>query len=139
MLYNAGDLRERGLVRPPLHVQSVMGIPNALPARERVLDFPIAELQDQLPGATWTAAATGRNQLVANRWALARGGHFRTGLEDNIYFERGRLAQSNAELVERVDALCGEYDRRPATPAAARSLPGLEPVQAIPGQAIPDN
>ncbi|WP_119459244.1 3-keto-5-aminohexanoate cleavage protein [Rhodospirillaceae bacterium SYSU D60014] len=136
MLYNARDLVERGLVRPPLHVQFVMGIPNALPAREQVLDFLISELEDQLPGATWTAAATGRSQLVANRWALARGGHVRTGLEDNIYFERGRLAQSNAELVARVAALCGEYDRRPATPAEARSLLGLQPVQSVPGQPV---
>lgn len=128
MLYNARDLVDRALLRAPAHVQFVMGIRNALPARERTLDFLIEELTDQLPGATWTAAATGRNQLVANRWALSRGGHVRTGLEDNIYFERGRLAESNAELVARVADLCGRYDRHPATPAEARGLLGLRPV-----------
>jgi uncharacterized protein (DUF849 family) len=127
MLYNARTLVDRGLLKPPAHVQFVMGIPNALPARERLLDFLIEELEDQLPGATWTAAAIGRHQLAANHWALKRGGHARTGLEDNIYFDKGRLAASNAELVKRVADLCGAYDRHPASPAEARRLLGLRP------------
>ena len=127
MLYNARTLVDRGLLKAPVHVQFVMGIPNALPARERLLDFMIEELEDQLPGATWTAAAIGRHQLVANHWALKRGGHARTGLEDNVYFDKGRLAASNAELVKRVADLCGAYDRHPATPAEARQLLGLRP------------
>ncbi|HTO81395.1 MAG TPA: 3-keto-5-aminohexanoate cleavage protein [Methylomirabilota bacterium] len=125
MLYNARTLADRGLLKTPAHVQFVMGIPNALPARERLLDFLVDELADVLPGATWTAAAIGRHQLDANHWALKRGGHARTGLEDNIYFDKGRLAASNAELVKRVADLCGQYDRHPATPAEARGLLGL--------------
>ena len=125
MLYNARALVERGLIAPPAHVQFVLGIPNALPARERTLDFLIEELGELLPGATWTAAGIGRHQLTVNRWALARGGHVRTGLEDNIHFERGRLAASNAELVRRVAELCAEHGRRPASPAEARALLGL--------------
>lgn len=127
MLYNAKDLVDRDLLKPPVHVQFVMGIPNALPAREKTLDFLVSELAELLPGATWTAAAIGRHQLTANHWALARGGHARTGLEDNVYFEKGRLARSNAELVARVAELCGTYDRRAATPAEARRLLGLRP------------
>ena len=127
MLYNARTLVDRGLLKAPAHVQFVMGIPDALPARERMLDFLIEELPDQLPGATWTAAAIGRHQLIVNHWALARGGHARTGLEDNVYFDKGRLAASNAELVRRVADLCGAYDRHPATTAEARQLLGLRP------------
>lgn len=125
MLYAAADLVRRGLLIPPPHVQLVMGIKNALPARETLVDAFVSELADVLPGATWTCAATGRFQLAANRWALARGGHVRTGLEDNIYFEKGRLAASNAELVSRAAALCGEYGRHPASPAETRKLLGL--------------
>lgn len=125
MLYNAKDLVDRGLLKAPVHVQFVMGIPNALPARERTLDFLVEELTSLLPGATWTAAAIGRHQLTANHWALARGGHARTGLEDNVYFEKGRLAASNAELVARVAEISAQYGRRPATPAEARRLLGL--------------
>jgi uncharacterized protein (DUF849 family) len=127
MLYNARALVDRGLLKAPVHVQFVMGIPGALPAREQVLDFLIAELGEFLPGATWTAAATGRHQLEANRWALAKGGHLRTGLEDNIYYAKGRLAASNAELVARAADLCAEMGRPPASPAEARNLLGLRP------------
>jgi uncharacterized protein (DUF849 family) len=127
MLYNAKDMVDRGLLKAPVHVQFVMGIPNALPARERTLDFLVEELDSLLPDATWTAAAIGRHQLTANHWALARGGHARTGLEDNVYFEKGRLAASNAELVARVAEISAQYDRRPATPAEARRLLGLRP------------
>jgi len=130
MLYNARALIDRGLLAAPAHVQFVMGIPGALPVREQVLEFLIAELAEILPGATWTAAGISRHQLTVNRWALARGGHARTGLEDNIYFEKGRLAASNAELVARVADLCAEYDRRPATADEARALLGLRPAQA---------
>lgn len=126
MLYNAKALVDRGLLKSPAHVQFVLGIPGALPAREKIVDFMLEELQELLPDATWTAAAIGRMQLEANHWALKRGGHVRTGLEDNIYFEKGRLAASNAELVKRVADLCGKYDRHPASPAEARQLLGLK-------------
>ena len=68
-----------------------------------------------------------RFQLDVNHWALKRGGHARTGLEDNLYFEKGRLAASNAELVKRVADLCGKYDRHPAGADEARALLGLRP------------
>ncbi len=125
MLYNAKALIERGLLQAPAHVQFVMGIPGALPVREKVLDFLIAELGEVMPGATWTAAAIGRMQLEVNHWALKRGGHVRTGLEDNIYFEKGRLAASNAELVARLAGICAVHDRHPASCAEARRLLGL--------------
>ncbi len=125
MLYNARGLVDRGMLKAPAHVQFVMGIPGALPAREQVLDFLISELAEALPGATWTAAGISRHQAVVNRWALARGGHARTGLEDNIYIAKGELAPSNAALVGQVVGLCAEYGRRPATPAEAREILGL--------------
>jgi 3-keto-5-aminohexanoate cleavage enzyme len=127
MLYATVELLKRGLLMPPPHVQLVMGIKNCLPAREKILDFFLSELAEFIPEATWTCAALGRFQLDANRWSLSRGGHVRTGLEDNIYFEKGRLAKSNAELVARLADLCGEYDRRPATAAEARELLHLAP------------
>lgn len=127
MLYNARVLVDRGLLKDPAHVQFVLGIPGALPAREKIVDFMLEELTELMPRATWTAAAIGRQQLEANHWALKRGGHVRTGLEDNIYYEKGRLAASNAELVKRVADLCGRYDRHPATAAEARAILGLRP------------
>ncbi|MCR9220122.1 MAG: 3-keto-5-aminohexanoate cleavage protein [Alphaproteobacteria bacterium] len=127
MLYTAVTLAERGLIAAPLHVQFVLGLKNALPARRETLLFLIEELRMLAPDATWTAAGVGRHQLAVNHLALELGGHCRTGLEDNIRFDASRLARSNAELTARVADLCGRYGRRPATPAEARDLLGLAP------------
>jgi 3-keto-5-aminohexanoate cleavage enzyme len=131
MLYKVGDLLARGLLTSPPHIQLVMGIKNALPPREALVDFFTAELRALVPHATWTCMGTGRFQAEANRWALARGGHVRTGFEDNIYISKGKLASSNAELVELTASLCGEYDRRPASPAEARELLRLPSMSAV--------
>ena len=125
MLYNAAKLVADGLLKAPVHVQFVLGIPGALPADREVLDFEIAQLERMLPGATWTAAGIGRHQLTVNEWALELGGHCRTGLEDNLRFDKERLASSNAELVKRVAELTVKFGRSVATPAEARRILGL--------------
>jgi 3-keto-5-aminohexanoate cleavage enzyme len=125
MLYNAAKLVADGLLKAPVHVQFVLGIPGALPADREVLDFELGQLERMLPGATWTAAGIGRHQLAVNEWALELGGHCRTGLEDNVRFDKERLATSNAELVQRVAALVGRFGRSVATPAEARQILGL--------------
>ncbi len=125
MLYNAASLVKRDLLATPAHVQFVLGIPNALPARRSLLEFLISELNDVLPGATWTAAGIARHQYTVNEWCLELGGHCRTGLEDNIKYDRDRLASSNAELVTKIVDIAGEFGRRPATPKEARQLLGL--------------
>ena len=126
MLYSAAALVERSLIKAPVHVQFVMGVPNALPPRREILEFEVAQLSTVMPDATWTAAGVGRGQLEVNHWALEMGGHCRTGLEDNLRFDKSRLAQSNAELVGRVATLCSDYDRHPASPAEARQILGLQ-------------
>lgn len=126
MLYNAVALLERGLLSAPLHVQFVLGLKNALPARRRVLEFLVAELRDLLPSATWTAAGIGPHQLLVNEWTLQLGGHCRTGLEDNLRFDKQRLAASNAELVTRVRELVSSCGRRAATAKEARALLRLD-------------
>jgi uncharacterized protein (DUF849 family) len=125
MLYNAARLVDKGLLETPAHVQFVLGIPNAMPARRSILDFLLTELDDVLPGATWTAAGVARHQFEVNKWCLELGGHCRTGLEDNIKFDRDRLAASNAELVARITEVCAEYGRHAASPAEARELLGI--------------
>jgi len=125
MLYSAAALVERSLIKAPVHVQFVMGVPNALPPRREILEFELAQLLTVMPDATWTAAGVGRGQLEVNHWALEMGGHCRTGLEDNLRFDKSRLAQSNAELVGRVAILCSDYDRHPASTTEARQILGL--------------
>jgi 3-keto-5-aminohexanoate cleavage enzyme len=80
------------------------------------------------PGAHWSVCGIGRAQLPLGMAAMAMGGHVRTGLEDNIWYHKGELAQSNAQLVARVARLATELGRPLATPAHVRSLLGLSGV-----------
>ena len=125
MLYNAANLVKKGLLKDPPHVQFVMGVPNAMPARRSVFDFLRSEIKEVLPRATWVAAGVGRSQWEVNQWCLETGGHCRTGLEDNLRIAPDRLAASNAELVKKIADNCERFGRRPATPAEARQILGL--------------
>ena len=84
---------------------------------------------EMLPaGALWSVCAIGRAQLPINVAAMTMGGHVRTGLEDNIYYHKGQLAESNAQLVARLVRIAGEIGRPVATSAQAREtlrLPAL--------------
>lgn len=126
MLYNTYDMVQSGQLKDPVHVQFIFGMKGILPPRKEILEFEIEQFNKLLPGSTWTAAGIGRHQLTLNKWALELGGHCRTGLEDNVRFDKGRLATSNAELVARVARMAAEeYDRPVATPAQARQLLSL--------------
>jgi uncharacterized protein (DUF849 family) len=125
-LHGAKRLVEAGLMDERPHVQVVMGVKNALPAEEHLLELMLGELKRVLPKATWTAAGIGVNQARVIEWVLARGGDgVRTGLEDNIRITRDRLASSNAELVRLAAEAVARHGRRPATPAEARAALGL--------------
>jgi uncharacterized protein (DUF849 family) len=126
MLYNAVNYARGGLIQTPLHMQFVLGVKHALPAERDLLQFEVAKLKELMPEATWVAAGIGRHQLEVNRWCLEMGGHCRTGLEDNVRWDKTRLAESNAELVKRVADFCAEYRRPVATPEVARSILGLK-------------
>lgn len=103
----------------------MLGVKNALPARREILEFEVEQLRKLLLDATWTAAGIGRHQLEVNHWTLEMGGHCRTGLEDNVRWDKDTLAKSNAQLVERVAALCAEYGRPVASTKEARGILGL--------------
>lgn len=125
-IHGARRLIEAGLMDARPHVQFVMGVKNAMPADEHVLDILLAELKRLIPQATWTAAGIGRHQAEVMGWALSRGADaVRTGLEDNIRIDKSRLAASNAELVTVACEAVARHGRRVATAAEARSLLGL--------------
>ncbi len=86
---------------------------------------------DSIPqGSTWTAAGIGRNQFPIAAMAIVMGGNVRVGFEDNTYIEKGVLAKSNGEMVEKVVRLAKELGREIATPAEAREILGLKPLKA---------
>ncbi len=127
-LYAARRLVDLGLLSERPHIQFVMGVQNALPANERLLDILLSEAKTLFPSCTWTAAGIGRNQSIVMDWALSRGADaIRTGLEDNIRITKDRLARSNAELVALAATAVERYGRRVASPAEARQRLGLTP------------
>lgn len=121
-MWRAGQINDRP------YVQFVMGVKNAMPADRDVFDYYIATVH-RLFGADapWCAAGIGPNQIVLNEWAVAAGGHARTGLEDNVRLDRDRLAPSNAALVQRVVRICERNERPVATWQQARAILGLQP------------
>ncbi len=127
MIFKAVEMERAGKIKGPLHVQFVMGVKNAMPVDREAFEFYVATLKRLAPDATWTGAAIGKDQLTLNRWSLELGGHCRTGLEDNVRFDKNSLAESNGALVARLAGICAEYGRRPATVAEARALLHLRP------------
>ncbi len=127
-IIQAARMADAGHLPRPLYVQFVMGVKNAMIADERILEVYIETLERFAPDALWCAAGVGPNQIVVNEWAIARGGHTRTGLEDNMRLDRATLAPSNAALVARTVALCEKYARPVATPQQARAMLGLRVV-----------
>ncbi len=125
MIYTTKALIDKGLMRDNPHIQLVLGIPNAMPALRKWVEFGVSQIEELVPNATWCAAGIGRHQLEVARWMLELGGHVRTGLEDNLKFDRTRLANSNAELVQQVVDICPEYNRHPASVAEAREILNL--------------
>ncbi len=126
-IHGAKRLVEDGLMNERPHVQFVLGVKNAMPAEERLLDILLEETRRVLPHATWTAAGIGRFQSIVLEWVLARKADgVRTGLEDNVRVAKDRLAASNAELVQIAGDMVERYGRRVATPAEARAMLGLK-------------
>ena len=130
-IHAARRLVDAGLMNERPHVQFVMGVKNAIPAEEHLLDILLGETRRVLPNATWTAAGIGRNQSVVMEWALLRGADaVRTGLEDNVRVSKDRLAAGNAELVGLAAEAVGRCGRKVASPAEARGILGLGPAKA---------
>ena len=113
----------KGLIQTPAHYQFVLGCPGGLDATVDNLVF----LHKMLPeGSTWSATGIGKGHIPIMLAALAMGGHVRVGLEDNVYYEKGVLADSNAQLVERAARIIRSCGMEVATPNEAREILGLK-------------
>lgn len=116
------SLLKEGLLAAPLHFQFVLGVPGGISAREEVLRFLVSQVPE---GSTWGVAAVGRFQRPLTELAMTLGGHARVGLEDNIYLEKGVLAEGSAPLVARAAAFARGIGRELATPERARAIYGI--------------
>lgn len=124
-IMQAAAMQRDGRLKGPLYVQFVMGVKNAMPADERVFDFYIETLKRLSPDAQWCAAGIGPAQLTINEWSIAKGGHTRAGMEDNVRIDKNTLATSNAALVKRAVEICQKHNRSVATWKQARAILGL--------------
>ena len=121
-IFQAAMMNRDGRISGKLYVQFVMGVKNAMPVDKEVFDFYISTVNRLVPDAQWCAAGVGPGQVIVNEWAIAAGGHTRTGLEDNMRLDRNTLAPSNAALVKRAADLCDKYERPVATWQQAREI-----------------
>lgn len=119
MFYNSLHYIKKNLLKTPAYYQFVLGAAGGIAATVENLIF----LRNLLPeNAHWSAFGIGRAHMPILMTTLAMGGHVRVGMEDNVYYSKGRLAKSNAEFVERVVRLTNEVDRAAATPDEAREI-----------------
>ena len=128
-ILRARQMADAGQFAATPYVQFVMGVKNAMPADRDVFDYYIHTVR-RLFGddAPWCAAGIGPHQIILNDWAIAEGGHARTGLEDNVRLDKHTLAPSNAALVARTVEICARHHRPVATWQQAREILGLRPV-----------
>jgi len=126
-IHKAAEMNRDGRIPGQLYIQFVMGVKNAMPVDRPTFDFYIETVKRLAPDAQWCAAGIGPNQVVLNEWSIAAGGHTRTGLEDNVRWDKETLAPSNAALVQRAADICEKHERPVATPAQARQILGLRP------------
>lgn len=130
-IFKAREMADKGQLAGTPYVQFVMGVKNAMPVDRDVFDFYVRTVRRLFgEAAPWCAAGIGANQIVLNEWAIAAGGHARTGLEDNMRLDRQTLAPSNAALVERAVDICAKHERPVATWQQARQILGLEKATA---------
>lgn len=121
-----GKLVRNGIItHTPLHVQFVLGVPGGMSGKPKNLLYMVEHLAQEIPGATWAVAGIGRWHLPTALVALVSGGHIRVGFEDNIYYHKNLVADSNAQLVSRIARIAAEIGRPLATPGQTRKILGL--------------
>ena len=120
-LYNLAHFLERGLVKPPLFVQTIFGILGGIGADSENL-LHMRRIADKLFGDdyVWSILAAGRHQLSMCTMGANMGGNVRVGLEDNLYLSKGELAKSNAALVERMRSILEDLSMTIVTPNDVR-------------------
>jgi uncharacterized protein (DUF849 family) len=122
-LYTCAHFLERGLIKPPLFIQSVFGIRGGIgPHPEDVLHMK--RTADRLFGDAyyWSVLGAGRNQMFIAAMSAVMGGNVRVGLEDSLWLGRGQLAKNNAEQVTKARRILEELGLQVATPSEAREM-----------------
>ena len=129
MIANAAYYIKKGVLKTPVHFQFCMGCANGITGTMKNLVF-MKEEAEKLVGAqnfTWSCFGVGHSAMEMLYGAIALGGHIRVGMEDNVLFSKGVLADSNAQFVKRAVEAVKLFGREVATPDEARQLLNLAP------------
>lgn len=119
MIYNALRLADKGLIKKPMHFQFVLGVRGGAPGDVKHLLHMIECIPE---GSTWSAVGIGKSHLPLATLAIHMGGHVRVGLEDNVMYKKGVLAESNVQFVKRIVHLAEMFDRPIASVEDARRI-----------------
>jgi uncharacterized protein (DUF849 family) len=126
MLSNLEFLISRGLVKKSIYLQFVLGILGGMQATVNNLIFLYNTAREVIGDFKWSVCAAGKEQFRMCNLALLMGGNTRVGLEDNLYLEKGVMAKSSAEQVEKIIRIGKEHGLEPATPHEAREILNLK-------------
>jgi uncharacterized protein (DUF849 family) len=126
MIYNSAYYLRRGVLKAPLHFQFCMGVPGGIAASVKNLVFMKDTMDGAVPGATWSAFGVGAGAMEILYATVAMGGHVRVGMEDNVLYKKGVLAENNMVFVARARRIIEEFGLEVATPDEAREILGLK-------------
>ena len=125
MVYNAGYYLKKGILKAPAHFQFCMSVAGGIKASTKNLVFMKETMDEVAPGSTWSAFGVGAGAMEILYATVAMGGHVRVGMEDNVLYRKGQLAESNMQFVARARRIIEEFTAEVATPAEAREILGL--------------
>lgn len=128
MFLEVRNVIEKGLIQKPYCVNLILGMQYQGALEGNILYFP-TYLNHVPEDCYFNTLGVGRLQTTLGAMGMVLGGNVRVGLEDNLYYSRGVLAKSNAQLVARIVRVARELGKEPCTPEEARKLLGLKPLK----------
>ena len=132
MLNTVAFLLSRGHLKKPIYLQFVLGILGGMQATVNNLVFLVNSAREIIgDDFVWSVCAAGKDQFKMCNLALLMGGYTRVGLEDNLYLEKGKMARSSAEQVEKIIRIAKEHGLEPASPDEARELLNLKGLDKV--------
>jgi uncharacterized protein (DUF849 family) len=132
MINNLAFMVERGYpIKKPVYIQFVMGVLGGITPSSDNLLFLVNYAKRLIDDFEFSVCAAGREQFSMCTQSLLLGGNVRVGLEDNIYLDKGKLAKSSAEQVERIIRIAKELGIKPTTPDEAREILGLKGLDKV--------
>jgi uncharacterized protein (DUF849 family) len=131
MINNIAFMIERGYVKKPVYIQFVMGVLGGITPSPENLMFLIDYAKRLIGDFEFSVCVAGRAQFPICTQSLLMGGNVRVGLEDNLYLDRGKMAESNADQVAKIARIAKELGIDPATPDEARQILGLKGLDKV--------